>query len=224
MGQLGDGTTTDRARPRPVGGGRAWRQVSGGYSSTCGVSTEKVAFCWGQDDHGQLGDGPEKARRLVPSAVAGSYRFIQIDAGYNNACGVTTGRRAYCWGWGPFGVNGDGKFLTRFSPSAVSGSLAVRRVSVGGNDACAETLDSRTYCWGYNSEGELGVGAPSGVLPRPNEVVGHHLFVQVSVGGLHACGVTANGTAYCWGDNRFGQLGDNSTSNRYSPTEVTGSP
>src|SRR6266496_430809 len=42
-------------------------------------------------------------------------------------------------------------------------------------------------------------------------------FVQVSAGGVHTCGVTADNRAYCWGDNRYGELGDGTTTPRLVP-------
>jgi alpha-tubulin suppressor-like RCC1 family protein len=47
-------------------------------------------------------------------------------------------------------------------------------------------------------------------------------FASISVGGFHACGLTADGTAYCWGQNNFGQVGDSSTTFRATPTPVAG--
>jgi alpha-tubulin suppressor-like RCC1 family protein len=47
-------------------------------------------------------------------------------------------------------------------------------------------------------------------------------FAQVSVGGVHACGKIKSGATYCWGHNRFGNLGDGTTDDRYVPTPVIG--
>src|SRR5207302_20020 len=45
-------------------------------------------------------------------------------------------------------------------------------------------------------------------------------FAAVTAGRLHTCGVTAAGTAYCWGGNGFGQLGDGTATNRLTPVLV----
>lgn len=44
--------------------------------------------------------------------------------------------------------------------------------------------------------------------------------MQISAGGAHTCAVTDTGELYCWGDNRYGQVGDGTTANRLSPTQV----
>jgi alpha-tubulin suppressor-like RCC1 family protein len=42
----------------------------------------------------------------------------------------------------------------------------------------------------------------------------------ITVGQLHTCAVTANGSAWCWGNNSRGQLGDGTTTNRRNPVRV----
>src|SRR6266571_1937956 len=47
-------------------------------------------------------------------------------------------------------------------------------------------------------------------------------FATVSAGVLHTCGVTTAGTAYCWGWNRTGQLGDGLQADLNTPVAVVG--
>jgi alpha-tubulin suppressor-like RCC1 family protein len=71
-GQLGDGTTTQRLTPVRVLGGLRFRQVSASeMRHTCGATTDNLAYCWGQNDNGELGDGTINNRRK-PTPVAGS--------------------------------------------------------------------------------------------------------------------------------------------------------
>jgi alpha-tubulin suppressor-like RCC1 family protein len=55
--------------PAPVGGGLTFRSVTGGNHHTCGVTTTNVAYCWGLNDEGQLGDGSTRTR-VQPERVA----------------------------------------------------------------------------------------------------------------------------------------------------------
>jgi alpha-tubulin suppressor-like RCC1 family protein len=78
---------------------------------TCAVTTNNLAYCWGNNASGQLGDSTNIYRRSKPSRVVGAHQFRMVDAGNDHACAVTTGDRAFCWGRGNFGQLGDGKTI-----------------------------------------------------------------------------------------------------------------
>lgn len=67
-GQLGDGSTTDRAAPVAVEGGHAFTTLYAGGGSTCGITREGEELCWGLNQAGQLGDGT-RTNRSVPTPV-----------------------------------------------------------------------------------------------------------------------------------------------------------
>lgn len=93
-------------------------------------------------------------------------------------------------------------------------------VTAGGIHTCGLTASGQAYCWGYGGEGQLGNGALATLSTTPVPVVGDHVFTRLSAGGLHTCGLTPGGAAYCWGSNRSGQLGDGNTTNRAEPVPV----
>src|SRR4051812_18861909 len=84
----------------------SFRQVRAGSFYTCGVTTDDVAYCWGGNSNGRLGDGSTSPRH-TPVAVAGGLRFRQVDASVHHTCGATTADRAYCWGRNSEGQLGD---------------------------------------------------------------------------------------------------------------------
>ncbi len=111
-------------------GGLSWRQLTGGGAHTCGITTNDRAYCWGDNGHGQLGDGT-LSRRPLPVRVAGGLRFGQIEAGAVNTCAVTTADRAYCWGNNLFGQLGDGRSIAlRGTPGAVAGTRRFDHLNV----------------------------------------------------------------------------------------------
>jgi alpha-tubulin suppressor-like RCC1 family protein len=134
-GELGAGNIgpTFRTTPIAVSGNRSWRQVIAGWVHTCGVTTANVAFCWGNNQYGQNGDGTT-TRSLVPVRVAGSLAFTAVTTGPgpedlfssespagSHSCGLTTANRVYCWGSNELGQLGDGSNTRRLTPVAVVG-------------------------------------------------------------------------------------------------------
>lgn len=208
----------------------AFYQVSGGARHTCGVTLDNRAYCWGG---GYLGNGTT-ASSTTPVAVATTLRFRQVSAAFSHTCAVTTDYRVYCWGNNQDGALGDGTQTDRLKPVPVAGGLRFRQVDGGEVHTCAVTYpDNRAYCWGYGGDGELGIGASRSAWQlTPAAVVGGLQFRQVSAGGgrypdppgAHSCGVTISDEAYCWGDNRVGQLGIGGTRGSYNitPTRVAG--
>ena len=126
----------------------------------------------------------------------------------------------------------EGSFReARTSPVPVSGGLTFRTVSAGEEFSCGVTTGGRVFCWGDNLAGELGTGTNTGpqgcefgrpCSRTPVPVVGGLTFTTVSAGGSHACGVTSDGAAYCWGDNSAGALGDGTTTSQTAPVLVAG--
>ena len=113
------------------------------------------------------------------------------------------------------------------APTAALTSVAFGSVFAGGAHTCALTATGAAYCWGRGESGQLGVPPPTttcmtdaGAYPCskiPVQTAGGLIFTKLAGGGAHTCGLTGDGSAYCWGKNDRGQLGDNSTTNRNAP-------
>jgi alpha-tubulin suppressor-like RCC1 family protein len=223
-GQLGDGTTTRRLRPRAVLGGLEFREVSAGLAHTCGRTTTNRVYCWGGNSNGQIGDGtPPGNLQLTPVQVAGSLRFRKISVGNVHSCGVATDDQAYCWGGNRSGQAGIGvKSSGLLTPTLVTGGHFFRTVDGGSFHTCGVTPDNRGYCWGDNLFGQIGIAEAGGVRPRPRPVLGNLSFRSIEAGSSHNCGVTTLNRAYCWGNNQEGGLGDGTRMHRSTPVAVLG--
>jgi alpha-tubulin suppressor-like RCC1 family protein len=148
----------------------AFRQVSGGATHTCGVTTDNRAYCWGSNADGALGDGTTTDRHS-PVRVLGERLFRLVDAGTSHSCGVSyPDRKAYCWDYGAEGAVGDGAWGSpprglRLTPVAVAGGRFFSQVSAGGTEfgshTCGRTAAGVAYCWGWNIYGQLGDGSAS---------------------------------------------------------------
>lgn len=219
LGALGTGSTGGiEVHPVPVAGGHRFQSVNAGASYTCGITTDRLAYCWGVNSSGELGDGTTTIR-FAPVRVAGTRKFRVLRAGYRHTCGVTTSNVAFCWGFNGDGAVGDGTTTNRTRPVRVAGGLSFTQARAGGNHSCGWTTAGKAYCWGQNSYGELGDGTLTRRL-SPVAVAGGHTFAQVSPGGGHTCGATTDHKAYCWGRNEHFELGDGTQTRRLRPTAV----
>lgn len=118
-GQIGDGTTTRRLRPRTVlnttGSGplTGVTQVDAGFDSSCARLGNGQARCWGRGDRGQLGwdstSGNLLARVVVnPSASGPLMNVRQVRVGSDHACALLNTGQVRCWGRNDNGEVGDG--------------------------------------------------------------------------------------------------------------------
>jgi alpha-tubulin suppressor-like RCC1 family protein len=223
FGLLGDGSAySQRAVPVAVAGTLRFRQVSAGTSHFCGVTTDYRAYCWGENSSGQLGDGTT-TDRLTPVLVAGGHLFRVVEAGFFNTCGVSyPERQPYCWGANFYGQLGEGTTTDRWRPTLVAGGRQFRQVSPGWGHTCGVTTSDAAFCWGSNRYGQVGDGSTVNQRLRPTRVLSGRLFRQLDAGGYYTCAVAIDSRAFCWGDGRFGQIGDGKTYLRFTPRAVAG--
>src|SRR5664280_14839 len=102
-------------------------------------------------------------------------------------------------------------------------TLAPVQVVSGYAHTCALAPSGQVSCWGDNTYGQLGDNTTSN-RPKPVTVQqGSVTFASITAGGIHTCGLTSAGAAYCWGYNWEGELGDNTfTAERDTPVAVQG--
>jgi alpha-tubulin suppressor-like RCC1 family protein len=202
-----------------------------GDATACGLITLGHAYCWGLNNHGQIGIATDRVCfpgvdpgvtvgdsvkttalpcSLEPGRISRDVDFATISAGDSTGCGVSTAGRAYCWGMGLHGELGSGRPGDANAPGIVSSVLTFTSISVGGSHACGIATGGIAYCWGSDQFGQLGDSRlVNSTTPIPVATgAGPMVFTSISAGYRHTCGVTADGAGYCWGDNTFGQVGD----------------
>lgn len=227
VGQLGKSGPSSDA-PQPVSGGLAFGMLSVGGTHACALTTTGKAYCWGGNADGQLGTG-DSALRSQPTAVAGNLTFTTLSAGLVHTCGVTAGGAAHCWGSGEWGRLGQGTTDGSPTPVPVAGGLTFASVSAGPYHSCGVTIAGAAYCWGFNGGGRIGLGHYAGLFTGvlvPALVAGGKSWIAISAGNFISCGLTDDGSAYCWGQSHEGNMGNGSwdTGNPHpSPELVAGS-
>ena len=236
IGQVGDGTGNIglvRESPtlvsNPTGtAGVTWASVTLGDFHTCGTTTAGIAYCWGNNDYGKLGDDTTVTSRPKPVAVSGGLVWSSVNAGGDFTCGQTTTGAASCWGWNASGQLGDFTYLDHPTPQVVISTwdfavieLAWASISAGNNHTCGVTTTGKGYCWGYNGNGQLGDGTTTDRW-SPVPVFGSLQWTSISAGVSFTCGITISGAGYCWGYNGYGQLGNGISNQSYVPIGISG--
>lgn len=142
-------------------------QISTSGTHTCALTGDGRAYCWGNNEYGQLGNGTRDTA-TAPVPVAGHIRFARIVAtGANSTCALTASGALYCWGRGD-----AGQIPVTRAPlqqcSEVMGavpcddvprraSTPLRFVSLApaslADQECALTADGLAYCWGGAGSG-----------------------------------------------------------------------
>jgi alpha-tubulin suppressor-like RCC1 family protein len=229
-GQLGDATTVSRPVPGPVGGGHTFTQIAaGGFNigHTCALTADGTAYCWGDNEDGQLGIGStDLDAHPIPAEVAGNIVFASVTAGLgSHSCGRTAAGAAYCWGADVFGALGNGSAGASSLPAPASGAHAFEQLVAGGfiGHTCALKDGGAAWCWGENERGQVGDGSTVDRF-EPVEVTGGRVFGVIDAGYRHTCGRSLGGVIYCWGSGATGQLGLNSVESNSQPRKVLGQP
>jgi alpha-tubulin suppressor-like RCC1 family protein len=211
-GQVGDGTASHRDVPVKVAGLSSTEGISAGINYTCAIVEGGAVSCWGDGTY-------------TPTSVTGLTNATAIAAGGGHTCAILSDQTVRCWGRNSFGQLGDGQTCGSFceTPVVVSGLMDVTAIDAGGNHTCALLSDNTARCWGDNGEGQLGDDLACGeACATPVEIAGLTDIGTLSAGNLHTCATLADTTAWCWGSNEFGQLGDGTTTSRATPTLVSG--
>lgn len=204
-------------------------EVAAGSRHTCARFDDGSAKCWGSDDQGQL--GVIGGDTYVPQPVPELRGAIGMAAGGRHTCAIDANMKAYCWGGNRYGQLGrpDNTGTDNPNPSPqpvmLNGSPlgGVVQISAGSYHTCAATFTGSVYCFGRNDQGQLGTNLNSGTSnpnPVPTLIGGLTGVTTLSASAGHTCGRLGNGTVRCWGDNRYGQLGDGTIDDRSSPVAV----
>lgn len=176
-------------------------EISANRGFACALERAGSVACWGNNVHGQLGDGSTE-NRFAPVRVKGISSAIQVTTGYQHACALNRDGSVVCWGEneeGQLGREGGGMFP---EPHRVQGLGHTKMIAAGRATTCALLTSGRVECWGSNSFGALGRGTPPEVLEsasRPGAVQTIANARDISGYAEHFCAASEDGHAYCWG-------------------------
>lgn len=144
--------------------------VIGGWGTDqfmCGLDASHFAWCRGQGDRGQLGDGSASDHADWQRA-AGDVPFLELAAGEWSVCGLDLSGRPWCWGFpagtGRLGVSTAASMIT--VPTAIDADIRLRTIRRAAQGFCGITLHGgdQLLCWG----GLVIVDRPVGSPPEGN--------------------------------------------------------
>ncbi|MCC6807808.1 MAG: hypothetical protein IT381_10310 [Deltaproteobacteria bacterium] len=183
-------------------------KVTASFWATCGIKTDGSLWCFGANSFGTLGIGAFSGDQPTPLRVGGANDWEHVSLSALHGCGLRSGGALYCWGMNSNGELGDGTRINRAAPTRVLANEVVSEVTAGAATTCALTTSGTLYCWGANGVGQVGIELYEPFVVDPTRVgaPGEWRNLQTT-GGAHVCALKQDRSLWCWGGNRFGQLG-----------------
>jgi alpha-tubulin suppressor-like RCC1 family protein len=179
-------------------------------TESCALRQDGKLFCWGLNEHGQVGDGTIVSK-TVPVQIDSGTLYSKISSSGANRCGITSGGVLKCWGYNIVGQVGDNSTTDRSVPTLIDSGTLYASVSVANEHACGITTSGVLKCWGYNYLGRIGDGTTVNKLV-PTIIDSGTTYSQVKAGPHSTCGITSINQVKCWGSNSYGQVGNGTTS------------
>lgn len=187
----------------------------------CAVTSTNAVKCWGNNDHGQLGNGT-KISSADPVDVLGLSFVAQVTTGADHTCALLLDSTVRCWGRSADGQLGNGVALTTPAPdelapiAPINGLSSVAKVNASFRKTCAILTSGDLKCWGDNHYGDLGTGNLTN-FSTPQSILGINVATDVANGGFGSA-INSVGQFYVWGQSSF--ISSSSSSN--SPVVVSG--
>lgn len=193
--------------------------VEGDLRSGCAIDAAGTASCW--ESYPMESYPPHAETR--PVVVPGGVAFRTAPTAGESHCAIAADGSTRCWGMARSGSlgNGDSRYLVPYETPQAADGPALSRIAGGGDFSCAVAADGLAYCWGTNSRRQLGTATdelcwsvlwnqPVQDTPCssvPVRVASDERWQQITTGSTHACGITVEGVAYCWGRTNSGAFG-----------------
>jgi uncharacterized repeat protein (TIGR02543 family) len=208
----------------------------GAYHSSALTSTGRL-FIWGYNEYGQLGDG-EYTNSIVPVDITNRLnlgvgeKIVSISLGGYHSSALTSTGRIFTWGNNDYGQLGDGTTIDKTTPTDITSLFSlgvgekITSIYMGYYHSSALTSTGRLFTWGRNFYGELGDGTMIDKI-IPTEITNQFelpegdIISTVSLGNFHSSALTISGHLFTWGDNFFGQIGDETLVDRNLPVDIT---
>ena len=221
-GQLGNNSTTNQSSPIQVGALSTWSQVSSSGAYTTAIQNNGTLWSWGQNASGQLGLNTTTGISS-PVQVGSLSTWTQVTAGtLTSTLAIQTPGTLWAWGGNNLGQLGTSNTTNYSSPVQIGVLNTWTQISSGDYNGLAIQSNGTLWSWGSNSFGQLGVNtAGANGVSSPVQVGALSTWTQVRYGfPNYIIALQSNGTLWGWGNNTYGNLGNNTTTNYSSPIQI----
>jgi alpha-tubulin suppressor-like RCC1 family protein len=216
-GQLGQplGAPLQTDAPQDINGLTA-KVIRSGIDHVCVIAMDDTVKCWGDNQHGQLGDN-SNSDSVTPVSASGLSNVITLSAGAYHSC-ASTSSAINCWGRNDAGQLGSNSIASMNVPTPTTAAAANVSQLVAGLSHTCSLSGTTVNCWGSNASRQL-----SGLSPGGNAFVPVSLSstpLNLSAGLNHTCVQDSANRTYCWGAGSQGRLGPNALANSATPVLV----
>ena len=234
-GNLGLNDTYDRSSPvQVIGSATNWRVAEALANCTLAIKNDGTLWTWGNDTYGMLGQGYSGKMSSPVQTLALGQKWAKLGRGSTafHAGAIydlqyadpseLSGGSLYSWGSNASGLVGDGTGSDRSSPVQTSGGGTTwYRVASGKDFKIALKTDKTAWAWGNNSHGQLGTNTSTNIS-APSQINNNNLkeYAEISAGSRFTASIKTDGSLWCWGENKFGQLGNNTANDKSSPVQT----
>ena len=224
-GQLGNNTTFNRSSPvQTISSGTNWKSVAGGWYHTAAIKTDGTLWSWGRNGNGQLGDNTITDKSSPVQTIASGTNWKLVACGAYHTAAIKTDGTLWSWGRNSYGQLGDNTITDKSSPvQTIAGGTNWKSVACGWYHTAAIKTDGTLWSWGRNTYGQLGDNTITHRSSPVQTIAGGTNWKLVGCGGYHTAAIKTDGTLWSWGHNNYGQLGDNTITNKSSPVQTISS-
>ena len=229
---LGNNAPSFSTRPTPIttfAGGTNWKQVSCGYEHTAAIKTDGTLWTWGAN-YGQIGNNTYSLASTPVTTFAGGTDWKQVSCGTHYTSAIKTDGTLWTWGANSESQLGTGDKTSRNTPvTTLAGRTDWKQVSLGYRHTAAIKTDGTLWGWGRNSNVQLGRGPDvHNRLTPVTTFAGGTNWADTATGEADelytlccqregSAAIKTDGTLWTWGRNQYGEMGDNTATQRNTP-------
>ena len=221
LGQLGLGDKIYRSSPVQIGTLTNWSSIDcNNYCNTSAIKTDGSLWIWGINISGELGLG-DKIYRSSPVQVGTDTNWSAVSSGWNGqTLALRTNGTLWSWGKNNLGQLGLSDTIYRSSPVQIGSLTSWLKISCGYHSTAIKS-DGTLWTWGYDTAGVVGDGTTT-TISSPVQVgyYNRNWTFKTNAGNGFTVGTRSDGSLWAWGQNTYGQIGNNTVANKSSPIQI----